>query len=131
MKTVEQLENEYNREVKNHGGHWEVCEFDAPWVNAYSRAKVRAYKRKWGNAWLGKINLYGEERAKQTSFYQYKKGMIYNFQFDFVIPEDDEKLAKLIWERNQTFTTTKEDARLIDEIFDRITELKGIFLRWE
>lgn len=131
MMTLEQLQKLEFQKVKSCGGYWEVKEWDT-WLNKFQRAKIRAFKREKGNAYLGKINYYDDERHKPIELKNYKRGRIYNYEFSFIIPVDDKKLKELIYERdNSEYTGTKEDYEKITKITNRIYELGGLHLTWK
>lgn len=116
--------------IKSMGGFWAVTEGD--WKqNKFSRSIVRAYRREHGQAWLGKINLYGEERHKDYHLTEYKKGMVFNFEYSFAVPCKDAELERLIIERdNAAYEGTASDIPMVERIMTRITELGGVHLRW-
>ncbi len=97
-------------------------------ANKFSRAKVRAFRREHGQAWLGNVNLYDHT---PPNFTQYESGMVRNFSFHFAIPAPDDKLKALILERDAApYTGTRADAPMVDAIFNRIEALGGIVLNW-
>ena len=56
-------------------------------VNDASRDVIETMQAEHGQAWLGKINLYGKERHGNHPFmWQWDGGMVYNFGADFVAP---------------------------------------------
>ncbi len=106
-----------------------TSEFE-PITNKYSRSIIRAFRREHGSAWLGNVNLYGDARGKPM-LKEYKRGMVYNFQCSFIIPEYNQELEQLILDRdNAPSTGTKDDCKLIDAIFDKIEALNGLSLHW-
>ena len=127
MKTLAELEKEQREYVRYRGGHWEIGEGD--WrINKFSRAKVRAFRREHGEAWMGNINFYDET---PPNFTQYIKGIVRNFEYAFVIPHNDPVLKGLIDKRNETpYTGTEQDSMLIEPIFDRLEAIGGISLNW-
>ena len=127
MKTLAEIQAGKHAYVKGVGGWFEVGEGN--WrLNKFSRAKVRAFKRERGEAWLGNVNLHHNTKP---NFQKYERGMVYNFQAHFVIPCDDTELKALIQERmDAEYTGTKADGDMVDVIFERIDAIGGIFLNW-
>lgn len=115
------------RLIESIGGYRELSEFDAR-LNTINRVKIRAYRRKHGQAWLGNINSHPQTPPNYT---KYEKGLVRNFEFVFIIPFPDQQLYNLIEVRNRaTYTGTKQDAQLLDPVFDRIDQIGGIHLVW-
>jgi len=127
MRTLEELRKAEVAYWKDKGGYFEVDE--GCWIqNKFSRAKVRAFKRMYGQAYLGNINFYDDT---PPNFHRYEKGMVYNFEYRIVVPYPDPYLAMLIDQRNAIpYTGTAQDLKLIDPIFDRLYEIGGMVLSW-
>jgi len=103
-----------------------------PDINDASRQIVMAMVKDHGECWLGKINLYGDDRGKpEKVLRKYDGGIVYNFGASFVIPEFDQKLVDLIIGRDTAmYEGTKKDALRLDPIFNRIEKLGGHSLHW-
>jgi len=97
-------------------------------LNAASRAIVDSMYAENGQAYLGKINLYGEDQP----IWEYDgETMVYNFGASFVLLCFDAELERLILARASTpYTGTRADAVLVDEILDRIKAVGGVSLFW-
>ncbi len=108
-----------------------TSEFE-PITNKYSRSIIRAFRHEHGSAWLGNVNLYGDNRGKRDAILtEYTRGMVYNFQYSFIIPEYNQELEQLILDRdNAPYTGTKADCVRIDTIFAKIEALNGKHLHW-
>lgn len=115
------------RYIQEHRG---TSEFDQS-VNDISRLKVTSAFVSWGEVWLGKINLYGNERKADYKLERYEEGQpIHNFSYDFVLPRRSEILEGMINARKGEYTTAQNDAVLVEAIHERIIELGGILLIW-
>jgi hypothetical protein len=101
-------------------------------LNNAQRRLINAMAEEHGTVFLGNINLYNEDRGKLPEFRSYPdEKPIYNFAACFVIPTNDDQLAKMILERDLASNNgTKEDMKRIDQIFARIKELNGHILTW-
>ena len=91
-------------------------------TNQISRAIIRAYKSN-GTAYVGKINGY-------EGMSQYKKGKVYNFKYDFVVPCADDELDSLLraWNGTSFYDTVKTATAYA--IYDRIKDIGGVSLVW-
>lgn len=127
MTTLAELKKAESEYIQRGGGYWEMSEFDRR-INKFSRAIVRAFRREKGAAWLGNINLYGDDRA---DFVEYKRGMVWNFEYRVLLPRRDQKVINMIQTRADTvYTGTAGDLELLDPIMDRIYEVGGMCLNW-
>lgn len=128
IKNLRRGSLEYFHKHYTNGGS---CEFDTT-INDISRAMIVAYHKKHGKCFLGKINDYDKYGTHpKIEFTPYTGQEIYNFEFAFVISDEDEELRRMLTKHN---TQKKYDAksayRLIDQITCRIAELGGEFLSW-
>lgn len=120
LQEIIKKENEY---FKRYGGPTEA-DFA---INDIQREKIRAYHRMHPNTLVGLINKHGRKNFLQV--YQGEK--VLNFEWDFIIPQYDAELLKLLTEREQApYTGTKEDAVRIDKIYERIKQSGGLYLYW-
>lgn len=105
------------------------CDVD---LNDACRALVQAFADEHGEAWLGKINLYGDERhGGAPVLWKWDDDVVLNFSCAFVCPKHDAELERLIRERDDaTYTGTKEDAERVDRIMDRLAAVGGVHLFW-
>jgi hypothetical protein len=123
MKNLSELKNIENDFIRSHGGILNITEFDQK-QNTISRNKIRAFKSEYGTCFLGKINRF--EGLKE-----YTGGMVYNFEYDFCIPEYDNKLVEMIENYNNPKPlNSKVIMNEINHIFNRIEKLNGITFRW-
>lgn len=101
-------------------------------INQLSLAIIREFAR-IVTAWLGKINLYPENKGKPVMWIQiYLKGLVRNFGAGFVIPCHDLTLEQMILERDQTpYTGTKADYTRVTAIMNRINEIGCVPLFWQ
>jgi hypothetical protein len=101
-------------------------------VNNANRRVVAAMAEAHGEAWLGKINLYGNERhGGHPVMWKWDGGTVYNFDAAFVVPAFDEELVRLVKERDDAeYTGTKDDAVRVEAIMQRITDIGGVHLFW-
>ena len=120
-----------------------TSEFDMS-INDISRDKADAmYRENNRVCYLGKINLYGNERKKEFKLVKYtpekkhetltedERSFIYNFEFAFCLPVYDAELERMINDRdNAPYNGTSQDSVLVGKIMDRITVLKGVNLFW-
>ena len=106
-----------------------TSEFDMS-INDISREKINALKNHYGTAYLGRINRYEEDKGKPY-LVEYTGQQVYNFEYGFVIPSYDEELIDLIRKRELSpYKGTQKDKIMIDAIFQRIADLKGLHLLW-
>lgn len=126
---LEKMTTDYLYANRNTGG---TSEFDLS-INDISRAVIYKYYEKYGECFLGKYNLYDEDRKNlKAELISYNGQPIYNFEFAFVVPCNDEKHVGLIREHNRKKESfnSHDIMKGIEKITDRITELKGTGLVW-
>jgi len=102
----------------------EACEE----LNNIQRQKINAVLEKYGTAYIGNTNYYGDERKKLTAdkiFKEYNGQHIYNFAASIVIPKKDDKLEELILNFNKTSSPS-----ILDIIWNRVIALGGANLIW-
>lgn len=123
------LTREFGRAYREGDGSLPEADTD---LNAANRRVVEAMQETHGEAWLGCINLYGEDRGNpEKAMWRWDGSIIYTFGSAFVAPNYDEELVRLIMERdNGPYTTTKADAARIESIFKRLDEVGGVHLVW-
>lgn len=120
LQDITRRENEY---FKTYGGPTEA-DFS---INDIQREKILAYHQLNPSAVVGLVNKHGRENFLQI----YRGEKVLNFEWDFIIPQYDAELLKLLTEREQaTYTGTKEDAIKIDKIYERVKQLGGLYLYW-
>jgi hypothetical protein len=96
-------------------------------LNQASRNVISAYGE---GCWLGFINPH-TEKEKENLLWQWGKEPITNFGSDFVIPQFDEELLRLMKERLETpYEGTQKDKEKIDAIYKRVEEIGGASLVW-
>ena len=102
-------------------------------INDISRAMVHSFYKKHGQCFLGKINLYDEDRKNlRVELVPYEGQLIYNFEYSFILPCYDEKIIGLIREHNtkkETFNSQEIMDRIV-QIIKRIYDLQGTSLVW-
>lgn len=112
--------------IENEG----TSEFDMS-INDISREVIAAMKAEYGTCFLGKVNLYGEERKKEYKLVEYTGQMVYNFEYGFCLPCYDAELERMINERDKAeYTGTSDDSKRVSAIVDRIYSLNGKNLFW-
>jgi hypothetical protein len=105
-------------------------------VNNASRRVVEAMAEQHGEAWVGKINLYDADRAKNGGTRDgimclWNGEPVLNFEYAFVAPRFDEQLVQLIFDRDVgPYTSSSDDYAKITAIFERLTEIGGVHLFW-
>jgi hypothetical protein len=126
--TIKDLNKETYEYLKCNEG-W-PSEFDMS-INDISRRMIQAVKDQYDQAWLGCVNLYEDDRKKEYNLTEYTGQKIYNFEYTFVVPCNDQGLVDLIVKRDRTpYTGTKDDRVLVDQIMGRIESLNGQHLIW-
>jgi len=129
MKTLQEIKEIEFDFIKKLGGYWNLTEFDKC-QNTITRCIIRAFKQERGQAWLGNINRHGINKPPYE-LREYRKGMVYNFEYGFIIPCHDQALIDLIVEREKApYTGTKDDIPRVDAIMERIYEIGGMSLIW-
>jgi hypothetical protein len=99
-------------------------------LNDHQRDLIAAYAEEHGECWLGRINIYDHDRGKPI-IWKWDGGLVYNFGASFVLPCFDQELVDLIVARDQAaYTGTADDYKRISEIFKRIDQLGGSYLKW-
>lgn len=98
--------------------------------NDFNRETIQAMVRRDGQAYLGSINYYGEDRerilAKERSVYEkYTGGKIYNFCCAFCVPVQDEQLEEMVRIWNET-----APASMVDKIMHRVEAIGGVNFLW-
>lgn len=98
--------------------------------NDMNREIIEAVKLRYGKAFLGSVNLYGEQRERVASgegspLEEYGRQKLYNFCADFVVPNDDMELAAMIRRWNGG-----GESELVERIVNRVQELGGVNLIW-
>jgi len=101
-------------------------------LNDANRALIAAMADERGECWLGKINLYGEERhGKAPVLWKWDGDLVYNFGCAFVVPAYDADLERLIRERDDApYTGVAGDSVRVEAIMARIAALGGHNLLW-
>lgn len=99
-------------------------------LNDLQRELIAAFAAERGAAWLGRINLYDNDKYMPI-IWKWDGSTVLNFGARFVIDHFDEELYSLIVERFYApYTTTAADAKRIDAIFARLIELNAEVLTW-
>lgn len=126
-KTLKELSNDtFNYLNENQG----VSEFDKS-INDISREIIFAMKQEKGTCFLGKINLYGEEREKDYKLIEFKGQKICNFSYEFCLPCYDSELENMINKRDKAeYEGTDKDFVMVTAITERIHKLGGRNLFW-
>lgn len=129
-KSLETLESLTGKYLQVHWSEGGTSEFD-PSINDISRAKIDAARELWGACYLGKVNLYDDQRGKPYRLVEYTGQLVYNFEYSFVVPVNLRELCELIEERDRApYTGTREDFTRIEEIHALIEKLGGTQLIW-
>jgi len=133
MKKLEKANAEMTEIFKRArtNGDFGPSEFDQD-TNDVTRDIIAAFREQHGQCWLGKINLYGDERKHTGEILkQYLGGIVYTFSCSFIAPLYDQTLVDLIHQRDiAPYTGTKKDMARINEISDRIDAIGGQFVHW-
>lgn len=98
--------------------------------NDMNREIIEAVKLGYGRAFLGSVNLYGEQRERvacgeESPLEEYTGQKLYNFCADFVVPNDDMELVAMIRGWNGAGET-----ELVGRIINRVQKLGGVNLIW-
>lgn len=131
-KTLEELSTLTVEYIKRHWTNGGASEFDTS-INDISRAVIDRFKKEHDHCYLGKINDYDCDRNNpDIQFVEYTGQKIYNFQYAFVIPSDDQPLREMIREHNRKKKTfnSADTMELIEQITKRVCDLGGIHLHW-
>ncbi len=99
-------------------------------LNDASRAVITAmHERKGGPVYLGLIN--SRESAGEQIMREHDGGMVYNFEADFVLPNEDERVYTLIFERLKgPYKGMRDDSARVKAIHDAIEKAGGELLFW-
>lgn len=130
MNLQEAKENHTGQFIRSarEGDGW-PCEADTD-LNDSCRRVIQAMQDEHGQCWLGKINLYGEERHGASPYiWKWDGSLVYNFSCAFCIPAYDAELERFIRERDDVYDNAA-DADRIETIMNRIRELGGVHLFW-
>jgi len=96
--------------------------------NDAQRTLLATYHAEYGAAWIGKVNIYPPARAVLVEF---AGQLVRNFEADFVVPQPDTTLLRLISARYEApYTGTVADGPRSAAIFARVAELGGRVLTW-
>jgi len=102
------------------------------YLNEANRSVIREMHKAYGDCWVGKINLYGEERTQESPqiLFHWSKGDTIDYP-SFCIPRFSQELVDLIIARDRTpYDGTKTDAMLVDEIHRLVIKLEGFIFVW-
>lgn len=113
-------------------GDGSTLEADAD-VNRASRDVVAAMLAEHGRAFLGRVNLYGDDSGRpEAALWEHKEGEpVYNFGSAFVLPAFDAEIVRLVLERDAApYEGTARDRVRVDAIFARVAALGGQILVW-
>ena len=115
--------------VRSAGGWFGIREADDE-LNDMNRDIICALRDAYGQAYMGNINYYDEQRkriveGKESVFEEYTGQTVYTATVDFVVPVADEKLEELIREWNR-----KYGPGLVDKIVSRVERIGGELLIW-
>jgi hypothetical protein len=105
---------------------------EGDWIlNKIQRAKIRAMRREYGHAWLGRINIY---KDWNQDHYQkrYSRGMVYNFQYDYLLPGYNKEIENLVRAYNDISSLINSSILFtkIEEILEKISARGGQILTW-
>jgi hypothetical protein len=99
-------------------------------LNDLQRDLIAAYAREHGHAWLGKVNLYKEDKGRPV-MWEWDGAIVLNFGARFVVPCFSLELVTMILERaNAEYTGTAADYERVKAIHARIHEMGGELLIW-
>ena len=127
---LKELDKETGEYLKLHWSEGGTSEFDMS-INDISRAKIEEASKIWPEVYLGKVNLYGDERQKTYEMVKYTGQKVYNFEYSFIVPVKDPELEKMIDNRDKSvYTGTSADYIMIKEIHAKMESIGGINLIW-
>ena len=111
------------------GGYFAIHEADDTFNNINARI-VHGILQQYGKAYMGQINYYGQQRqdvvdGKRSVFEEYTGQRLFTDCCDFCVPEQDEKLEKMIRAWNRC-----SNGRRVDAILNRIHALHGEYIFW-
>jgi len=108
------------------GGDFGASEFNRT-HNRISRAKVRAMLRENGSVFIWDCNPF----EKTAVVWEYKRGMVYNFDGSFITPQYDIDLEWMMRDRLESpYTGATDDFTRINAIFDKADEMGMTHLTW-
>lgn len=86
-------------------------------LNDSCRRLIAAIADENGEAWLGRINLYGSERHGATPYiWKWDGSLVRNFSCAFVLPRYDAEVERMVRERDDApYTTTADDATCVGD----------------
>lgn len=97
-------------------------------LNDISEMRLMFYAELHTDCKVGKFNAVNGELTK----YDLESQLINPVHYDFVVPNRDESLIILLKDYNREIAMSVEKKTfLLDQIKDRICELKGILLYWD
>ena len=96
-------------------------------INQISRATIRAARRQWGRAYLGDLNA---RPAHAQGLRQYRRGMVYNFGADFVLPGPDAEVLRLVRMYRRAPLNMARMACLLHQVIARVEQVGGVMLAW-
>ncbi len=121
LQEVLKREGDYIRQ------HGELTEADFS-INDIQRDKVQAYWKLHPDTHVGLVNRYDRKR---NFLQKYNGEKVLNFEWEFIIPQHDAELLRLLQVREQaTYTGTKADVERLTPIWARIEQLGGLYLIW-
>ena len=93
---------------------------------------IEMMQKECGEAWLVKVNLYGDDRQPIIkAIMGGENHNCYNFCCSMIVRKYDEKLAQMILDRKDTeYEGTKKDGQLVSEIYEHAESLGAIPLMW-
>lgn len=123
---IEKRERDYIRGI---GGYLTLSEADDPY-NDLNREMIAAFKLRYGAAYLGSVNLYGERGKRMMSgeesvYEEYTGQKVYNCTCDFIVPVADETLEKMILDWNTHSININ-----VERITARISAIGGKYIIW-
>jgi len=128
--TIKQAANLIGESLKAGHHHMEAGYPTVNPLNERSGLLVEAYRNEHGEAWLGKINLYENDRGKPV-MWQWDGSPVSAFVAVFVAPRYDAELVQMVTERDAApYTGTRDDSVLVDRIFERLDAIGARSLIW-
>lgn len=125
--SVAELERASNLYIRRHWDNGGRSEYDST-TNDISRALIAAFQRERGKCLLGNINLNEKDKALPNyRFTLYTGQTIHNFEYGFIVAEEDEELRRMIVACSRKQPT---DMNLFRRILVRIDALGGCLLWW-
>lgn len=100
-------------------------------LNESNRRLIRTMHDAYGQAWLGKINLYTDQDRIRIMWQYDPAILVCNFEAGFVVPQYDAELERLVQERDRAdYEGTSKDAERLEVIMNRLHEIGGHHLIW-